>query len=148
MIITIMWYIWSSRNRWMHDGETFDPVNSIKLTREALALLDVPKQQASMLLGHGWWPPEPDQMKINTDAAVRFVEDKSGARGVARSQTALMGSWCKPHLGVTDPMIAEALALRDGVIFANLRGYANVIMETDSLEIVISGTLVTTVALL
>ncbi|KAE8797985.1 Alanyl-tRNA synthetase [Hordeum vulgare] len=136
-IITIMWSIWSSRNRWTHDGEKFDPVSSIKLTREALALLDVPKQQAAMLSGHGWRPPELDQVKINTDAAVRFLEEKSGAGGVARSQTALMGAWCKPHLGVTDPMIAEALALRDGVIFANLRGYANVITDTDSLEIVI-----------
>ncbi|KAE8777961.1 Alanyl-tRNA synthetase [Hordeum vulgare] len=145
-IITIIWSIWSSRNTWTHDGEKFDPVNSI--TREALDLLDVPKQQAAMLPGHGWRPPEPDQVKINTDAAVRFTEEKSGAGGDARSQTSLMGAWCKPHLGVTDPMIAEALALRDGVIFANLRGYANVIMETDSLEIVISGTLVTTVALL
>jgi hypothetical protein len=37
---------------------------------------------------------------------------------------------------IYDPLAAEALALRDGVIFAKLRGYPNVVMETDCLEIV------------
>jgi hypothetical protein len=46
--------------------------------------------------------------------------------GVARA-------WSKPYEGITDLLIAEALALIDGVIFARLRlrGYANVVMETD-----------------
>ena len=136
LIITIMWSIWSSRNRWTHDGEKYDPVTSIRLTREALALLAVPKQQASLLPGHGWRPPELGQVKINTDAAVRHLAEMSGAGGFARSKNALLGAWSKPLHGVTDPMIAEALALRDGVIFANLRGYAQVMMETDCQEIV------------
>ena len=131
-----MWSIWSSRNRWTHDGEKYDPVIFIRLTREALALLDVPKQQASLLLGHGWRPPELGQVKINTDATIWHSAEMSRAGGVARSTTALLGAWSKPLHGVTDPMIAEALALRDGVIFANLRGYAQVMMETDCLEIV------------
>ena len=33
-------------------------------------------------------------------------------------------------------MIAEALALRDGVIFAKLRGFTRVVMEVDCLEVV------------
>lgn len=41
-----------------------------------------------------------------------------------------------PMLEVTDPMTAEALSLRDGIIFAKLRGYSHVIMETDCLEVV------------
>jgi hypothetical protein len=31
-----------------------------------------------------------------------------------------LGAWSKPFMGVTDPLIVEVLALRDGVIFANL----------------------------
>ena len=38
--------------------------------------------------------------------------------------------------GITDPLIAEALALRDGVLFAHLRGYSEVVFESDNLEIV------------
>src|SRR4051812_36121599 len=33
-------------------------------------------------------------------------------------------------------MITESLALRDGVIYANLQGLTHVIMETDCLEVV------------
>ena len=41
-----------------------------------------------------------------------------------------------PMLGATDPMIAEALSLRDGTIFAKLRWYSHVIMKMDCLEVV------------
>lgn len=75
------------------DGHKLDPANSVRLTREALALLDIPLQHAIVLPGHGWRPPEPAQIKINTDAAVAYDEGKSGAGGVARSPTALLGAW-------------------------------------------------------
>jgi hypothetical protein len=39
-------------------------------------------------------------------------------------------------MGVTNPLIAEVLALHDGVIFAKLRGLSHVVMETDCLEVV------------
>jgi hypothetical protein len=39
-------------------------------------------------------------------------------------------------MGVTDPLIAEVLALRDVVNFARLGGFSHVVMEMDSLEVV------------
>ena len=48
----------------------------------------------------------------------------------------MRSTWSKPLIGVTDPLIAEALALREGVIVANLRGFKKIIMETDCLEVV------------
>ena len=75
-------------------------------------------------------------MKINTDAAIAMDDDFAGVGGVARSANALLGVWCKPYPGVTDPVIAKALALRDGVIFANARGYTHVVMETNCWEVV------------
>jgi hypothetical protein len=63
------------------------------------------------------------------------VEGNGGAGGVARSSTRLLGAWSKPLLGITDPLIAGCLSLRDGVLFAQLRGLTHVIMETDCLEI-------------
>lgn len=35
-----------------------------------------------------------------------------------------------------DPMIVDALALGDGVMFAKIRGFRDVIMEMDCLEVV------------
>ena len=59
-----------------------------------------------------------------------------GAGGVARFHQAFLGAWSKPLPGVSDPFVAELLALRDWVIFAQLRGYSHVIMEVDCLELV------------
>jgi hypothetical protein len=42
----------------------------------------------------------------------------------------------KPYQGISNPLIAEALLLRDCVIFADLRGYPDVVMETDCFEII------------
>lgn len=106
-IISVMWSIWTSRNKWTHEGDKLDPANSVRLTRDALALLDIPSQHVITLPGHGWRPPEAPQIKINTDAATMHDEGKSGTGGVVRSSTALLGAWCKPHPGVTDPFIAE-----------------------------------------
>jgi hypothetical protein len=70
--ITVMWAIWTSGNNRVHDKGSLDPVQSMKLTREMLSLLDVPRQHAAILLGHGWRPPEPHWVKINTDAGISF----------------------------------------------------------------------------
>jgi hypothetical protein len=45
---------------------------------------------------------------------------KGGAGGVARSKSTYLGTWSKPLLEITDPLIVEALALREGVLFAHL----------------------------
>jgi hypothetical protein len=47
-------------------------------------------------------------------------EMKGGGGGVARSHLSFIGAWCKQYSGVTDPLIAEVLGLRHGVIFARL----------------------------
>jgi hypothetical protein len=63
-----------------------------------------------------------------------LVARKGGAEGVARSHSAFLAAWSKPY--VTDPLIVKALVVRDGVIFARLRGYSEVVMETDCLKVI------------
>jgi hypothetical protein len=136
VIVTIMWSIWTSRNNIVHDKGSLDHVQSLKMTRDALALMELPRHHARILPGHGWRPPEEGWVKINTDAGISSDTARGGAGGIARTKTEFIGAWCKPYPGVTDPMIAEALSLRDGVIFAQLRGFSRVVMEVDCLEIV------------
>jgi hypothetical protein len=40
--------------------------------------------------------------------------------GMDRNTSDFIGAWSKPYPSVADPMIAEALAFRDGVIFVKL----------------------------
>jgi hypothetical protein len=92
---------------------------------------------------HGWRPPEDGLVKINTYGAINVAEAKGEARGVARSVHRLLGVWSKPLPGITDPLIAECMALRDGVLFARLQGLTHVIIETDCLRLLISETVAT-----
>ena len=133
--VSVMWAIWHSRNRLTHGEDQLDPASSVRRTREALSLLEVPRQLAMIMSGHGWRPPEEGFVTINTDAAIKREDGKGGAGGVARSSCSFLGAWSKPYPGVTDPFIAEAMAVRDGVIFACLRGYTHVIMEMDCSEV-------------
>ena len=80
--------------------------------------------------------PDAGWITINTDGSVFPDALAGGAGGVARSHLSFIGAWCKPLNGVSDPFIAELLAFREGVIFAQLRGMSHVIMEVDSMELV------------
>jgi hypothetical protein len=79
-----------------------------------------------ILLGHGWRPPKEDLIKINTNGGLSLDARPGGASGVARSHSAYLGSWSKLYEGINDPLVAEALALRGGVIFSMLRGFSKV----------------------
>ena len=72
-IISVMWSIWHSHNRWTHDSEGYNPSHAIRHIRESLALLEVPLQQARVLPGHGWRPPEFGEVKINSDSAITYL---------------------------------------------------------------------------
>jgi hypothetical protein len=75
-IITVMWAIWNSRNNWTHDKGFFDPVQSMKMAKEALAVLVLPKKHTTTLPGYGWRPPDDDVVKINTDGALSLEARK------------------------------------------------------------------------
>ena len=57
-IITVMWVIWTSRNNITHDNGTTDPVQTMRRVREALAILDLPREHAKIMPGFGWRPPD------------------------------------------------------------------------------------------
>jgi hypothetical protein len=107
------------------------------MAKEALVVFSIPKKHIVILPGHGWRPRDDYAIKIKTDACISFKAQKGGARGIARSSSAtFLGAWSKPLYGISDPLIAEALALHESVIFASLRGFQRVVFETDCLEVV------------
>jgi hypothetical protein len=69
-------------------------------------------------------------------SGIAFDALKAGAGGIARNTSGFIGAWSKLYPSATDPLIAEALVLGDGVIFVKLRGFTRVVMETDCKEVV------------
>ena len=97
-----------------------------------------------MLPGYGWRPPDANNIKITTDASINFGDGIAGAGGVARSASVFLRAWCKPYMGVSDPLIAEVQAMKEGMIFSSLRGFTEVTLETECLE---AGTIATMIVL-
>ncbi|XP_037410398.1 uncharacterized protein LOC119273289 [Triticum dicoccoides] len=99
-------------------------------------------EEAWTWLGLRLTPLHSDTWARNITCHPQFTSDDRAkitttmAGGVARSSTALLGSWCKPYVGVSDPLMMECLSLQDGVRFACLRGFPHVIMEVGCLELV------------
>ena len=112
-LVTVMWTIWTSRNNITHDKAAFNPSQSMRKVRETLAVPELPSEHARTLSGHGWRPPELGWIKINIDGSIAMDARRGGTGGVARSRSSFLAAWCKPYLGVTDPLIAEALAIRE-----------------------------------
>jgi hypothetical protein len=46
----------------------------LKMTRDALALMELPRHHARILPGHGWRPPEEGWVKINTDVVSHLIQ--------------------------------------------------------------------------
>ena len=91
-IIIVMWAIWTSRNNITHEKTSTDPSQSMKMTRETLALLDITIGHAKILPGHGWRKPEAGWKKINNDASISSIAHMAGMGGVARSSTTSPGA--------------------------------------------------------
>ena len=55
---------------------------------------------------------------------------------MARDADGFRSAWCRSYQGITDPLIIEALALRDAVVAAHNQNFEKIIAETDCAELV------------
>ncbi|KQK10208.2 uncharacterized protein LOC112271019 [Brachypodium distachyon] len=131
------WYIWWERRQLMH-GEPIPPPDTTAFSIQALVMNYVrsySKQSGIQRLG--WQKPPEGMQKLNVDAS--FIEDKEeGATGaVIRDASGLFvraSNSCIPI--VYDATMAEAMALWNGIQFAKSLGCSNLLISSDSLEVV------------
>jgi hypothetical protein len=138
LTISIMAAIWDSRNKWSHDDSGYSPVKAVDNIAETLAFIDgLKKKKSATTRPHfTWHGPPPGVIKVNSDGAIRSDAGIASTGGVARDTDGFKSAWCRLYQGITDPLIIEALALRDAVVAARSQGFDKIIAETDSAELV------------
>jgi hypothetical protein len=138
MTISIMAAIWDSRNKWSHDDSGYSPVKAVDNIAETLAFIDgLKKKKSATTRPHfTWHGPPPGVIKVNSDGVIRSDAGIASTGGVARDTDGFKSAWCRFYQGITDPLIIEALALRDAVAAARSQGFVKIIVETDSSELV------------
>ncbi|CAM0911397.1 unnamed protein product [Alopecurus aequalis] len=123
--------IWDSRNKWSHDDQGFNPTTSVDYVAETLAIVHGLSEKSKVRRpACTWHGPPVGIVKINSDGAIREGEGVAASGGIARDADGFRSAWCKVYRGISDPLIIEALALRDAVAAARQQNLDNVIAET------------------
>jgi hypothetical protein len=82
-----------------------------------------------------WTRPQPRQVKINVDVA--FSADLAALRAVARDYQGHFIAAASRHLPhVSSVAMAEAIAMKEGLMLANRLGCNSVVADSDSIEMV------------
>jgi ribonuclease HI len=138
MTISIMAQIWDSRNKWSHDDQGYNPKITVGLVAETLALVQgLKKKKRNRRREVSTWLGPPDGVvKLNSDGAIRQGEGIAATGGVARDRDGFRSAWCRVYHGIKDPLIIEALAMRDALVEALKQNFDKVVAETDCSELV------------
>jgi ribonuclease HI len=139
LTISIMAAIWDSRNKWSHDDAGYNPKATVDSIAVTLAMLDglKKKKKTAITRPHCTWHGPPlGVIKLNSDGAIRSDEGIASTGGVARDSNGFKSAWCKLYRGISDPLIIEALALRDAIVEARSQHFDRIVAETDSSELV------------
>ena len=137
LIATTCWYIWWERRRIDHDEAVQKPARSAQAIAalalnyyRALKKNTVPRKQ-------GWDAPKEGYVKLNVDASFSLETLKGSSGSVIRDDHGVFiaASHC-PIDEATNAGMAEARALRDGLLLAGQVGCNKVEINSDCLEVI------------
>jgi ribonuclease HI len=136
-IVVSCWYIWWMRRQRVH-GEQVPPPYKCKMSILGIALNA--RSRKSTPTGEEkvqWSKPETRFLKLNVDAAF-YDDSRSGSFGavIRDFQGNFVGAKCGLIPSVASASMAEAMAMREGLVLANSMGINRLIAESDSMETV------------
>ncbi|MQM14351.1 hypothetical protein Taro_047283 [Colocasia esculenta] len=83
-----------------------------------------------------WLTPPPGRLKLNVDGAFNMTLGTAGGGGILRDHKGNMCcAFAKPYYGLESSLAAEAFALRDGLSICCSKGVYEVLVETDSINL-------------
>ncbi|KAH9776449.1 putative reverse transcriptase/RNA-dependent DNA polymerase [Citrus sinensis] len=144
LFVAILWAKWNARNQWLFKGKRENPqsvVAKAEAVMEAFKRMqpsaDVSHGKQQKVAQLGWNPPQKGFVKINTDAATNSEKNLVGLEAVIRDETGQVTAAAikvsKFHGSVA---YAEAKAMEWGLQVAKDTHVKDVIMESDSQEVV------------
>lgn len=140
VFVTMMWCIWSSKDKFTRGEEGFQPIRSIALADEIVATLELPSCQedpGGSRQHHCWPPPLEGCVVVNVDGALDVQNRVSGSGHDVRDYLGTFIEACmSQYKDIDDPFISELFACRDGIDAAIRMGVQQVIVYIDCSNIV------------
>lgn len=136
----ISWKIWELRNNFVHDNMRFYPCDIVPWCLDFVhfyhtALLQV---FTTTMLSHQstWQAPSLGRIKINFDAA--FPRGYSyQIEAVARDHGGICVGWiARKFVGRPDPVVGEARAAFEALLWARFRRWNSIILDGDNLQVI------------
>lgn len=79
IVVSVMWAIWTSRNKYTHEEVKFQPMRSMELIKEYIMAIDLREQKRSQpVVKHSWKSPDEGWVKLNTYGATDVVRGCTG----------------------------------------------------------------------
>lgn len=130
-----LWLLWKQRNEAVFNkGKLNERLHDICLQQatEFYALSMAPDKEKKRQVLVGWSPPPGGFFKLNTDGSVSKNPGRAGVGGLIRDHNGRwIGGFGRP-LGITNSLMAEAWALREGLCLARRLGIQDLCIELDA----------------
>jgi ribonuclease HI len=144
LMVTVARQIWLRRNKMVFEGEFQSPSALVRLARDQVEAFDNatrrlsdPQERDSATVENAWEKPPNGVVKINWDGAVDSPNGKVGMGAIARDQNGnVIAMVCGGRQYVTDPVMAEALALCEAVELSNRVAAQKLILEGDAATVI------------
>ena len=86
VVISVMWAIWSDRNKYTHGERQYQPLRSMEIIQEHLRALNIPASDTAVQWRkERWKPPAEGVVKLNMDAATDATGGRAGTAVVAKN---------------------------------------------------------------
>lgn len=140
LFITMLYEVWQTRNAVSHGEPMHNPK---EISRRVNVLTDEWRQlnpsfhAPSPRVAARWCPPPQGWSKINVDGGLDTKLGVGGAGVLIRQPDGVFTAGkCSRLPGVHDPLLAELLAAKEGLLLANQQGLQKVMLEMDCSEAV------------
>jgi len=144
----LLWSIWKVRNNVIFRNEIFKPLVCLVpakkasaewLIRSCISVDDYFKGPSSTPSSTNiklvrWYPPQPGVVKVNFDDSC--INSAAAGGFILRDWRGKIIKVSAANYGLTSSLVAEARALKDGVLLAVQAGYSKISMEGDNVLVI------------
>lgn len=141
----VLWSIWKERNSAIFEKKEPNPMTTV--LRANLIHSDYfsfwsedsrgsSSQNPPCVFGKDWRPPPKGVLKINTDSSFSLSKNRAHAGIIIRNEEGEVVSGLTKVFPATSPLSAEALSLREALLFAIAMGIQKAIVESDCLDLI------------
>ncbi|CAI9755784.1 unnamed protein product [Fraxinus pennsylvanica] len=143
LIVMIAWAIWTNRNEAAWKGKSYTVLMVVANAKNFLQQWHEANQPLSPLTATSnspgedkWKPPPVGYFKLNVDAAIFENQGKAGLGLVIRDELgSFVAARIVPVQGIVDPLIAEALGVREALSWIKSSSFEVRTVELDALMV-------------